>query len=64
MVRVARFVHVVVFSGPFSFQDGNSWYIDGFNPVGVIGGNFGVDYLIVGNDFLVVLYRSPDNVSL
>ena len=61
---MTRFVHIVVFSGPFPLLNGNSWSIDGFIPVDIIGGNFGVEYLIVGDDILVVLNISPANFPL
>ena len=42
---------------------GKSWSIDVFMSVDFIGGNFGIYYLIFGNDILIVLYRRLCNYT-
>ena len=52
------------FPDHFHFYDGKSLSLDGFSPVGVMSGSFGVYYSIFGNDLLLVLYRRQDNFLL
>ena len=64
MGRVGHFVNIVDFSGSFFLLRRQLLVHMDSGPVGVIGSNLGVDYLIVGNDILVVLYIGPANFPL